>query len=296
MVGQLPILAGYRAAEFFNEPVKSQNAHLGYVQQNLHFLTPIWRNSTNEINFTANVGVESFDTNAILPSTQQPFPADLWRVNFGPTYRHQFDNGWIGGGGMQLGSFSDKPFHSIDEMMISAEGFLRRPSKGNNAWIYSVAMSSNSPILPFIPIPGVAYFWAPSKSFQALLGFPFANATWRPTDDWTFNISYALINFNGRVSYQLCRKVRLFVGADTVTQNYFRADRAVNNYRLFEYYDQAFTGMQVILSPRAFFDLHGGYVFDRFFFEGRTFASGQDYNRVNIDPGAFVSATLQFRF
>jgi hypothetical protein len=295
-VGQLPILAGYRAAEFFDEPVKGQNAHLGYTQQSLNVLTPIWQDCTDEFSALARVGVESFDTNAILPSTQQPFPADLWQVIVGANYRHLFDNGWIGGGSVQIGSFSDKPFHGIDEMTVGAEGFLRVPSKQTNAWIFGLAMSSNSPILPFIPIPSVAYLWVPSKSFQSLIGFPFANVTWRPADDWMVNVSYALVTMNGRVSYQLCRPVRLFAGLDMVTQNYFRAGRADVQDRFFEYYNQVFTGMQVILGPRAFFDLSGGYVFDRFFFESKSFFSGQGYNRVNVDPGAFVSATLQFRF
>jgi hypothetical protein len=297
IVGRLPTLAGYRAAEFFDEPVKGQDAHLGYTQQSVHVLTPIWQDCANEFSALARVGVESFDTNAILPSTQQPFPAELWQVSLGTNYRHLFDNGWIGGGSVQVGSFSDKPFHSINEMMVSAEGFLRVPSGPTNAWMFFLAMSSNSQILPFIPIPGVAYLWAPSKSFQSLIGFPFANVTWRPTDDWTFNVSYALLtNFNGRVSYRLCRWARLFTGLDFVSQNYFRTGRAVENYRFFEYYDQLNSGVQIILGRRAFFDLSGGYVFDRFFFEGRTFASGQDYNRVNVDPGPFVSATVQFRF
>jgi hypothetical protein len=296
IVGRLPVLAGYRVAEFFDAPVKDQNAHLGYTQQNINILTPIWQNCANEFSLMARVGVESFDTNAILPSTQQHFPAELWNIGFGPNYRHLFDNGWIGGGSVQLGSFSDKPFHGIDEMTISAEGFLRIPSKQNNAWMFFVAMSSNSQILPFIPIPGVAYLWVPSKSFQALVGFPFANVTWRPTDNLTFNVSYALLtNFNGRVSYQLCRQVRLFTGLEFVTQNYFRTGRVDVQDRFFEYYDQLFTGVQFILGPRAFFDLSGGYVFDRMFFEARTFTSSQT-NRVNVDPSAFVSGTLQFRF
>jgi hypothetical protein len=297
IVGRLPVLAGYRVAEFFDAPVKGQNAHLGYTQQNINILTPIWQNCANEFSLTAHVGVETFDTNAILPSTQQPFPADLWNVSLGTNYRHLFDNGWIAGGGTSVGSLSDKPFHGIDEMMVSAQGFLRIPSKGNNAWMFFVAMSSNSQILPFIPIPGVAYLWVPSKSFQALIGFPFANVTWRPTDDWTFNVSYSLLtNFNGRVSYQLCRQVRLFSGLEFVTQNYFRTGRVDVQDRFFEYYNQLFTDIQFILGPRAFFDLSGGYVFDRFFFESKTFTSGQDFNRVSVDPTAFVSATLQFRF
>lgn len=55
------------------------------------------------------------------------------------------------------------------------------------------------------------------------------------------------------------------------------------NERFFEYYDQIYNGVQVRVRPPAFFEL-------------RTFFSGQDFNRVNVDPGPFVRATFQLRF
>lgn len=100
--GRMPYLGGYQGAEFFNSLVHDQNAHLGYYQQSLSALTPIWQDRNNVIMGTALVGVESFDTNAILPDTRQPFPSDLWNVNLGGNYRHLFDNGWVAGGGVSI--------------------------------------------------------------------------------------------------------------------------------------------------------------------------------------------------
>jgi hypothetical protein len=296
IVGQLPVVTGYRAADYFNAPVRDQDAHLGYFQQNLSLLTPIWQCPTDEVSATANVGVESFNTNAILPDSQQHFPFELWNIAVGSNYRHLFDNGWIGGGGVSIGSRSDRPFENINVMSFAADAFLRLPQGEKNAWIFSLSMSSNSQILPFIPIPGIAYFYAPSRQFQALVGFPFANVNWMPSADWSVNVTYALLtNFRARVSYRLARQVRLFAAIDFDNQNYYLADRPALNDRFFLYYDRLSSGVQVILGRQAFFDLSGGYVFGRRYYESTNGLSGAT-DIVNVGPGAYVAGTLQFRF
>ncbi len=296
VVGRLPVVAGYRAADYFNAPVNNQDAHLGFVQQKLSFLTPLWQCPTDEISATVNVGVESFNTNAILPDSRDHFPFELWNIALGGTYRHLCDNGWITGGGATVGSNSDRPFENLNVMAFTANGFLRVPSGATNAWIYSVFISSNSQILPFVPIPSVAYFYAPSRQFQALIGFPFADVNWAPTPDWSLFVSYALLtNFRARVNYRLDRMVRLFAAVDLVNQNYYLADRPDPNDRFMSYYNRVYGGVQFILGKQAFFDLSGGYAFDRKYFEstgGLKVAS----DLVTVGPGAFVAGTFQFRY
>jgi hypothetical protein len=296
VVGRLPVVAGYRVADYLNAPVNNQDAHLGFVQQNLSFLTPLWQCPTDEISATVNVGVESFNTNAILPDSRDHFPYELWRVDVGGNYRHLCDNGWIAGGGATFGSNSDRPFENLNVMAFTANGFLRVPSGATNAWIYSVFISSNSQILPFIPIPSVAYFYAPRREFQALIGFPFADVNWAPTPDWSLFVSYALLtNFRARLNYRLDRMVRLFAAVDLVNQNYYLADRPDPNDRFMSYCNRVYGGVQLILGRRAFFDLSAGYAFDRRYFEstgGLKVAS----DLVTVGPGAFVAGTLQFRY
>ena len=298
IVGQLPIVGSYRAADYFNAPVLNQNAHLGYAQQELSLLTPIWQCSTDEISATAHVGVESFNTNAVLLDSQQSFPSELWNIALGGNYRHRFDNGWIGGGGLSVGSQSDRPFDNLNVMSVTADGFFRVPEGEHDAWIFSVFLSSNSQVLPFIPIPGIAYFYAPSRSFQALIGFPFAHLNWNPTEDWSVFVSYALLTkFRTRVSYRLARQVRLYTAFDFDNQNYYLANRPNPDDRFFSYYDRLSSGVMVFLGRGAFFDLSGGYVFNRRYFETPGgFQNHAAFDRVNVAPGAFVAASLQFRF
>jgi hypothetical protein len=296
VVGQVPVVGSYRAAEFFNAQVQGQDARLGYFQQNLSLLAPLWQNATDEFTAHARLGIESFNTTAVLPDTHDRFPAELWNVNLGAGYRHLFENGWITGGSVSFGSASDKPFESINVMSIGAQAFLRVPQGEHNAWIFTLSMSSNSQILPFIPIPGIAYLWAPGPQFQALVGFPFANMTYRPTEDWTIQVSYALLtNFHTQVTYRLTRPLRLFAAFDLENQNYYRAKRVDINDRFFSYDDRLSAGVQAILGPHASFSVSAGYLFERFFFES-TNSTSQNFNRVNVGDGAFVGASLQVRY
>jgi hypothetical protein len=242
------------------------------------------------------VADQAYFTHAVLPDTQQRFPSELWNVQTGGNYRHLFDNGWIAGGGVSVGSASDKPFHGLDEMSVSANASLRVPQGEHNAWIFSLNMSSNSQVLPFVPIPGVAYFYNPGPSFQALLGFPFASATWRPTEDVTLQASYALLTtFHGRAYYRITRPLSAYAGIDFENQNWYRVGRVNVNDRFFYYDDRLTGGLQWSLSRRAVFDLSAGYAFDRFYFEG-TSSTSQNFNRIDVGDGAFVAGSFRLRF
>ncbi len=296
VVGRVPVATSYRAAGFFSAPVSGQNTNLGYLEQDFTLLAPIWQNSTDELSGTVRVMDDAFNTHAILPDTHDRFPAELWNVQLGSNYRHLFDNGWIAGGGVAVGSASDKPFHGLDEMSVSANASLRVPQGEHNAWIFSLNMSSNSQVLPFVPIPGVAYLYAPGPYLQALIGFPFASVTWRPTDDVTLQATYALLTtFHGRAYYRIARPVSAYVGIDFENQNWYRVGRVSVNDRFFYYDDRLSGGVQWFLSRRAVLDVSAGYVFDRFYFEG-TNSTSQGFNRIDVGDGAFLAAALRFRF
>jgi hypothetical protein len=290
-VGNAPILAAYRFAWFPSEPVSGQPTHLAYEQHDLLISVPVYQDCANEWLATANVRGETFQTHAILPSTGQPFPDELWNIRFGATYRHLFDNGWIAGGTVTVGSASDKPFHSINEMTAGVNAFLRIPQGEHNAWLFTLTYSPTSD-LP-IPIPGVAYMWQPSEYFRANIGLPF-QLMWRPTDDIALDFSYMLLTtVHARASYRLCRPVRLYVGYDWENESYFRVGRPDENDRFF-YLDQRLsTGAQYFVSPHASLDLSTGYVFDRHYFEGKNVTNGTGFNRVDVGSGPYVS--LQFR-
>jgi hypothetical protein len=296
-VGSFIPRADYRAAWFPQEQVQNQPAKLGYLQQDFSLNAPFWQCPGEEWSATVHIRAESFHTGAILPDTQQPFPDELWNVHFGTSYRHLFDNGWVAGGTVTLGSASDKPFHSINEMTVGATAFLRVPQGEHNAWLFSLNFSTNSEVLNYIPIPGVAYLYAPSDAFQAMIGFPFASVFYRPDDDWILQFSYALLtNIHTRATYLALRPLRLYAGFDWSNESYFLVNRPEDRDRFF-YFDQSVTlGLQLpVRSFNAVFDLSGGYSFDRYYFEGRTI-NHQNFNRINVGDAPFVALRAAIRF
>jgi hypothetical protein len=97
-LGSMPIMVSYRSSWYPDEPVRDQGTNLGYLRQDFAVSAPIWQNHTDEWSMNAFVRQETFNTGAILPTPNEPFPNDLWDVRLGTAYRHLFDNGWILGG------------------------------------------------------------------------------------------------------------------------------------------------------------------------------------------------------
>jgi hypothetical protein len=292
VVGQLPTTASFQTLWLPSQPVRGQPTSLADEQQNFAFLTPLYQDSTNELAFTTHVRWETIQTHAVLPTTGLPFPDDLWNIGLGGTYRHLFDNGWIAGGSLQVGSASDIPFHSINEMTVGVSGFLRVPWGERDAWLFTLAYSPTSQ-LP-IPIPGVAYSWVPSDRFQANIGVPFS-LMWRPIDDLFLNLSYMpLTNVNARATYRLYGPLRLYAGYQWNNQGYFLANRTDKNQR-FLYYDmRALTGLQASFGAWSV-DLSGGYEFNRYYTQTSN-ASLNGSDKVDVGAGPFLSLGLRLRW
>jgi hypothetical protein len=282
----MPVRADYRVLWIPEQHVQGQPTNLGLVQQDFSFAVPLWQDCTDEWSVSAHVRNELIQGHAILPSTGQPLPDELWNISLGTTFRHQFDNGWIAGGTVHVGSASDRPFGSIDELTGGVNAFLRIPSGDHNAWLFTLSYSATSE-LPF-PIPGVAYVWQPTDWFRANIGLPF-QIWYRPMDDLTLDLSYMLItNVHAKATYRICPWLHAYLGYDWNNESYFRYERVNENDRLF-YFDQRITtGVKYILNRNVSLDLLGGYAFDRFYFEGARLADSH-FNRIDVGAGPFVS-------
>jgi hypothetical protein len=292
VVGNMPTLASYTATWLPAQPVKGQFTNLGSEQQNFSFRTPLYQDSVDELSLTSHVGLELIQTKAILPTSGMAFPDELWNIGLGGSYRHLFDNGWIAGGSVQVGSASDRPFNSIHEINVGFSGFLRIPQGEHNAWLFTLSYSPTAQI-PF-PIPGVAFLWVPSDRFQATIGVPFS-MTWRPVDDLVLNLSYVpLTNVNARATYRIWGPLRVYAGYRWTNQGYFLADRQDSRDR-FLYYDmRVMSGVQANLGAWSL-DLSSGYVFDRYYTEARQASlNGQD--RVDVGAGPFLSLGVRLRW
>lgn len=294
-LGELTPRAGYTITHYPDEPVEGQRTKLGLIEHSFSLSVPLFQDSRDEWSLSADTRFQDLDTRAILPDTGERLPNELWDVRVRAGHRHRFENGWISGLSLTVGSASDEPFASADEMSVRAIAMLRVPHGERNAWLFSLIYSSDQEFLGGVPIPGIAYVYAPSDRFKAVIGVPFTSIEFRPLDALTLEAQYfPLRRVRARATYQLFRPLRLFVGFDWDNDHYFRADRRDEDDQLFYYEKRLSAGVRFDLRHVGF-RLSGGYAFDRFYFEGESY-SDRDHNRIDVDAGPFVVAQVNIRF
>jgi hypothetical protein len=295
-LGELHVRSEYRITAFPDQQVVGQPAELGLLQHDFTLSTPLFQTPTDEWSASVRIRKQEFATGAVLPDTGEPFPDNLWNVRFGTTYRHRFESGWIGALNVNLGSPSDKPFASWDEMEVSATAVLRVPARGRDAWIFFLNYGSNREFLPHIPIPGLGYAYQPSEQFEAVVTTGVLSLRYQPIETLTLTASYiAVRTVDVRLTYQLFRPVRLWVGFDWTNDRFLRADRADPDDRLFYYEKRVRAGAIIGLARWLYVELTAGYSFDRFYFEGEGY-SDNDRNRIDVEDGLFGAVRVGTRF
>jgi hypothetical protein len=237
----------------------------------------------------------SVRTTAVLPTEGGKFPGQFWDVQAGGAYLRQLDGGWSWGVTLNIGSASDRPFNTLAEATVSALAFVRKPDGERNGWLFFVVSTSNGQIGNNIPIPGVAYEYATDR-LHAVVGFPFVTIDYRPTEAVQFEFTYAAITeVQARLSYHPTDHARLFTGFAWTNQSWFRADRGRTNDQMFLYEKRLECGFGWKPTGALDFRVTGGYAFDRFFVE----TAGLGFhgrNRVDLGPGPFVAAQLEFKY
>ena len=283
----------YGVLWFPNVPVRGQPTQFEMAGQDLSFIHSLWADPVNVLSLTGGVRNRLTQTDAILPDTGQAFPENLWDVSLGLRYARQLNDGWMAGGGLSIGSASDHPFATIREMNVGMNAMLRMPQGEHNAWIFSLMYSPTSE-LPF-PVPGVAFNYNPSPQFHANIGLPFL-VTWRPTDEWQFQASYMLIRtIHLKGLYRITDRFSAFAAYDWSNENYMLLDRPEANDRFFLYDQRVSLGLQALLARHWTAAVSAGYVFDRFMFEGTSFASS-GFNQVTLGNGPFASLNFVGRY
>lgn len=278
--------------ESTNQPGTSMSIDRTYFQAGV----PVYTNGTDTIVFTSHYDAMNIHTNAILPTTNQPFPNQLFNIAFGANVFHQFDNGNVGGLVLDFGSASDVPFHSSGQILASGTAFLLVPHDDRSAWFFGVNASTNSQVLFGLPIPGGGYFYNPSDDFQAIIGFPFSVLSWKPAPDWQLQYVYAfLTTMHARAVYQPTNDWQVYAGFDWTNENWRRVDQPVSQDHFFYYEKRLAAGWLWWFRPNVGLEIASGYAFDRYFTETDGFQL-VGTNTVRIGSGPFISAQIDVRF
>jgi hypothetical protein len=294
LMGNAGSAPGYDAAWYPTRSVTGQDADLGFVRQGLSLGVPIWRHGGDML--MARVGVRHtlFQTDALRPDSQRPFPDQLWNLTFGLNYMHRFENGWTGmlmGG---FGSASDKPFDSIREVTANVGGIVRLPARnGRDNWQLGAMYMAGGPVN--FPLPIIAYGYTPSDRLRVNIGLPLS-VDWQPTDDWTLNLSYMpLYNINARLTYQMAPRIWLYGGYEFLNESYLLADRTNTTDRFFSLEQRLVTGLRWHVGTMGALELNGGYSFGRSYGEGESqWSRLQD--RLDVRPGPFLGIHFRIRY
>ncbi len=295
-MGQLKLDARYDVDSYFNADVSDNLSRMHMTAHDLRLGIPLWQDDEQELSLNFGAGVTHFDSEVIFPDTRDAFPDELYDIRIGATYRRRLDNGWIAGGNLTVGSPSDKPFASIEEIAVSGTGFVRVPAGERNAWIFLLNYANNREFCPHVPLPGVAYLHSPNDQLRLMLGVPYSSVWYRPLERLLVEATYMIArNVHVEVSYDIAEPVRLYAGFDWRNDRWFRHDRPDDDDRLFYYEKRLKAGVVWSITDRISLDVGGGYAFDRFFFEGERY-DDRDQNRLDLSDGPFLGAQVRASF
>jgi hypothetical protein len=293
-LGQADAVFRYEGAAFDDE-VARQDVDLAMRRHEVAAVLPVHQSEQSEWLVTTRLRFMDLDTRARLLDANVDLPTELWGAEVGGSYRRAIKKGWVIGGVATVGSSSDEPFASEDELTAMVTASFTMPVGQRDRAVFFLNYSNNREFLRHVPIPGAGYLWKPSQQFQALVGTPASWLMWRPADGLSLTASYFLVRTVGaKATYAVTPGIEAFAGFNWQSWRYFRAGRNDRDDRLFYYEKRAGAGFRVKLLESLTIEAEGGYGFDRFFFEGEEY-DDRDENRIRVGDGPFVGIRGELR-
>ena len=116
------------------------------------------------------------------------------------------------------------------------------------------------------------------------------------TEKLALQPSYLMLRtVHAKISYEPADGWTVYSRFDWQNQRWSRAGRADHDDRLYYYEKKAAVGLQWDFLDNCALDLHGGFGFDRFLFEGEDYGDRRT-NRISISDGVFLGAMIRWRF
>jgi len=232
-----------------------------------------------------------------IPGINTSVPQDLWSIEGGAGYNHQFNNGRQFGLNFNVGSDSDHPFYSIHEDVFRVTANYRLPSGDHNAWLFFLNYSNNRYFLNNVPLPGVGYYFqAYDNRLQGLIGFPFASLRYVPTPNWNAQISiFGPRNVNAEIVRRILGPLKAYTAFQWNAQEWLIADRQDYSNRLIFDKKRVALGLRSPLPGGFLFDVSGGRQFDQRFFVNDS-SSYSDVPTAGLPPTWFFQTKLTYRF
>ena len=269
---------------------------MGWLDYRADLALPLWqRPEQGDLTLNLSARHVALDTDAVLPDTGGDFPGDLYDLRVGLSARRAVDSGMVGLG-LGLGSASDRPFDTADEIAWRAGAFWLLDPDEVSSWLFSLYYDSDGPF-GGVPLPGVAWRYNPDQAFRLTLGAPFSMVYWRPLETWDFTVAAsAPLEASARARWWINRRLALYGGYKIGGDSFLRHDRLNEDDRLSYFGQQTHLGLRWDLGDHVGLDLRGGWAFQRYWYEGESFFSDRHDNRIDLADGPFAALSLNLSF
>lgn len=234
----------------------------------------------------------------ILPQSGAVVPEQLWRLQGGTNYTRELGDRRRWGASASLGSASDRPFLTWRDDELSASAYYQMPSRERNSWIFLLNYSNNRPFANNIPLPGFAYVIDdPSHRLNAIVGFPFAYARWRPDEKWTLSAGvFGGASYSAEASRKLDQRLSLYARFERTPLQWLRAGRADDSDRLIFDSKTAVAGLRAALGRGFSLEASAGRAFDRSFYEARDASHSGGVARADLADAVVLQTALSCRW
>lgn len=230
-------------------------------------------------------------------TTGLQIPDSLWDVQTGVGFSRKLDERRDVGVQASVGTASNKPYHSLQEMVGRVTASYRVPSGERNSWIWLLAYSNNRTFLNNVPLPGFAYLWRSADSTVTVIaGFPFAAFTYMPSRDRGAQFSmFGPRATNAEFFQRVAGPAKTYARFEWTQDEWARANRNDNRNRLVYTHKRASVGVRSPIGKGFSIDVSGGREFDRAFFENRS-SSSSDVQKVTLDNDWIAESKVSWRW
>jgi hypothetical protein len=201
----------------------------------------------------------------LLPDGE--FPTHLYDFRTGGFYRHVDTDGVIYGGTASVGSADRQLFSSWQGTTLSSSLFLRLPTVGKNAWLFSLSYSNDRSLFNNVPLPGVAFEWHPDPTVTAVFGLPIMYAVWHPNTVSDLDASTSILGYahvgGWYKPFTDAPFLRITSAIDYSSEIYKWPGHIDSDESIFFRGTRASVGLSLKASPLIGASAYTGYLFDR---------------------------------
>jgi hypothetical protein len=158
----------YRPTILGGEKPPDQPSLPEFGQADWSYRYTLWANSRDQWSPSSKLSKSAFLPDGLGADRPETMPELKWDVRFTSQFDHEFSNGWTGGGGVSIGSISDRPFNSWDESTARVRVFLQAPQRKRGAWLFILSQLRRGD--QSASVSRLEWIWQPSEQFQAHLG------------------------------------------------------------------------------------------------------------------------------